>query len=266
LYDLLTDCLKMGLGLSLQSLVSFWTMLETSIGAVSRIRSFSEDTPSEDRRIDKVPKEWLHSGKIELNSISASHGPDSAPVLWDINLSIAPGEHIGICGRSGRYCRPQHVYFCVSKANLTSASGKSSLLSVLLQVMDIRSGSLTIDAIDTSSLSINHVRASLNTLSQESFFLQGTIRDNLTTATAPSQQPDERLEAVLTRTGLWNKVQAAGGLDSLLDAEDAFSHGERQLFCLARALLNESMILLLDEFTSKFVTSPPFITPSVVTG
>jgi ATP-binding cassette subfamily C (CFTR/MRP) protein 1 len=94
----------MALGLSLKSLVSFWTLLETSIGAVSRIRSFSEDTPSEDpRSLPDPPKNWLHSGGIEIKNISASHGPDSTPVLNNISLSIAPGERIGICGRSGRY-------------------------------------------------------------------------------------------------------------------------------------------------------------------
>ena len=95
--------MQMALGLSLEALVSFWTGLETSIGAVSRIKSFSQDTPSEDpRHLSKVTKDWLHSGRIEFSNISASHGPDSAAVLRDINLCIAPGEHIGICGRSGR--------------------------------------------------------------------------------------------------------------------------------------------------------------------
>jgi ATP-binding cassette subfamily C (CFTR/MRP) protein 1 len=94
----------MALGLSLKALVSFWTSLETSIGSVSRIKSFSQDTPKEDpRKLDKAPNNWLHSGRIDINNISASYSPDSALVLRDISLSIAPGEHIGICGRSGRY-------------------------------------------------------------------------------------------------------------------------------------------------------------------
>jgi ATP-binding cassette subfamily C (CFTR/MRP) protein 1 len=93
----------MALGLSLKSLVSFWTSLETSIGSVSRIKSFSSDTPSEDpKHLEKAPDDWIHSGQIEIENVSASHGPGSALVLRDISLSIAPGEHIGICGRSGR--------------------------------------------------------------------------------------------------------------------------------------------------------------------
>jgi len=118
--------------------------------------------------------------------------------------------------------------------------------------MSITNGSVLIDSLDISTISINQVRGSLNTLSQDSFFLPGTIRDNLVTAFSPSET-DERLQSVLLRAGLWNKVLKIGGLDAALDAGD-FSHGERQLFCLARAMLNPSKILLLDEFTSKYAS------------
>jgi ATP-binding cassette subfamily C (CFTR/MRP) protein 1 len=121
--------------------------------------------------------------------------------------------------------------------------------------MDINSGSVLMDGTDISSMSINQVRGSLNTLSQDSFFLRGTIRENLATASS-LVEPDDRLQVALTRTGLWNKVVASGGLDIMLDAEELFSHGERQLFCLARAMLNESKILLLDEFTSRYALLP----------
>jgi len=88
----------------LNSLVSFWTDLETSIGAVSRIRSFSENTPSEaPTSLEKASKEWIHSGGINFKNVSATHGPDTTLALQNISLSIAPGEHVGICGRSGRY-------------------------------------------------------------------------------------------------------------------------------------------------------------------
>jgi ATP-binding cassette subfamily C (CFTR/MRP) protein 1 len=127
--------------------------------------------------------------------------------------------------------------------------------------MSVPSGSVHIDGLDISSIPPNQVRASLNTLSQESFFLPGTIRENLITASS-APESDERMQAVLTRTGLWNKVQTIGGLDTVLDAGELFSHGERQLFCLARALLNPSKILLLDEFTSKYALQPP-IFPSL---
>jgi ATP-binding cassette subfamily C (CFTR/MRP) protein 1 len=118
--------------------------------------------------------------------------------------------------------------------------------------MDPTTGSIFIDKTDINSISINQVRASLNSLSQEAFFLHGTIRENLNTASSSSEF-DERLQFVLKRVGLWSKISALGGLDVFLHPEESLSHGERQLFCLARALLNSSPILILDEFTSKYV-------------
>ncbi|KFY35276.1 hypothetical protein V494_06064 [Pseudogymnoascus sp. VKM F-4513 (FW-928)] len=220
----------MTLGTSLQSLVSFWTDLETSIGAVSRIRAFSEKTPSEDPfHLPKAPVGWLGSGQIDIKHMYAGHGPDSEPVLHDINLSITPGQHVGICGRSG--------------------SGKSSLLSTIFRIMNVKSGSIVIDGIDISTIAINQYRGSINALAQDALFLPGTIRDNLISADSVDI-PDEQLERVLQRTGLWDKVQDIGGLDAPLDAEASLSHGERQLFCLARAMLNKSRVVALDEFTS----------------
>ncbi|OBT89356.1 hypothetical protein VE02_01426 [Pseudogymnoascus sp. 03VT05] len=220
----------MTLGTSLQSLVSFWTDLETSIGAVSRIRAFSEETPSEDPfHVPKAPDGWLKSGQIDIKNMYAGHGPYSEPVLHGINLSIAPGQHVGICGRSG--------------------SGKSSLLSTIFRIMDVKSGSIIMDGIDISTIAINQYRGSINALAQDALFLPGTIRDNLISADSVDLS-DDQLDRVLQRTGLWDKVRDIGGLDAPLDAEASLSHGERQLFCLARAMLNQSRILALDEFTS----------------
>jgi ABC-type multidrug transport system fused ATPase/permease subunit len=117
--------------------------------------------------------------------------------------------------------------------------------------LDASSGSVCIDGVDISTIYINQVRASINALSQEPFFLRGTIRDNLTAAASAADYDEQRLQHVLQRVGLWPKVVGLGGLDTLLDPEEALSHGERQLFCLARAMLNPSRILILDEFTSK---------------
>lgn len=139
---------------------------------------------------------------------------------------------------------------------LTSPSGKSSLLSTIFRIMDVKSGSIIIDGIDISTIAINQYRGSINALAQDAFFLPGTIRDNLISADSVDPS-DGQLERVLQRTGLWDKIQDIGGLDAPLDAEASLSHGERQLFCLARAMLSQSRVLALDEFTSKLVPLQP---------
>lgn len=91
---------------TMKLLIQFWTSLETSLGAVARIKNFGEDTP--DERLpgeDHQPSEdWLKSGAIELSHVSASYGQDlESKVLEDIDLIITSGEKIGIVGRTGRY-------------------------------------------------------------------------------------------------------------------------------------------------------------------
>jgi len=86
-------------------LIQFWTSLETSIGAVARIKNFSEETPDENLPGERhePPPEWPGRGEIRIDGISVSYGENLAhKALQDISLSISPGEKIGICGRTGR--------------------------------------------------------------------------------------------------------------------------------------------------------------------
>jgi hypothetical protein len=92
-----------GFNKSISTLVTSWTSLETSLGAVARVKTFAEMTPSENKPGENCepPSEWPASGSIEINCVSATYGT-SAPALDEISMSIAPGQKIGICGRTGR--------------------------------------------------------------------------------------------------------------------------------------------------------------------
>lgn len=156
---------------------------------------------------------------------------------------------------------PEHI----QSSQLILRSGKSSLLSLLSRLVETRNGSISIDGVEINSISINQVRASLNVLSQEPFFLHGTVRDNLVITSTDSGSDDAQIQHVLTHVGLWSKISASGGLDVVLHPEESLSHGERQLFCLARALLHPSRIVILDEFTSKYVQSQTIVFSSALT-
>lgn len=104
----------MSFGESLTTIIRFYTLLETSIGAVSRLKAFSETVAPEDKEGETgVPGVEWPRGKIEIRGVSASYGTESESeqdgekekqlVLRDLNLTIAPGEKVAICGRSGRY-------------------------------------------------------------------------------------------------------------------------------------------------------------------
>ncbi|RGP61630.1 hypothetical protein FLONG3_10459, partial [Fusarium longipes] len=214
-------------------LIQFWTSIETSISAVARIKQFAEETgeenlPGESR---EPPQQWPDHGAIQIRDLTASYGDGQEEVtraLDALSLEIKPGEKVGVCGRTG--------------------SGKSSIFLALLRLLDPSSGSITIDGISLSSLPRDTVRRRLITLTQDQFVLPGTVRHNLDPRGVFSEY---EIKAALSLVGLSDVIEQHGGLDAPFD-EDTLSHGQKQLFFLARSVLRkrDGKVVLLDEATS----------------
>ncbi|KAL2826233.1 P-loop containing nucleoside triphosphate hydrolase protein [Aspergillus cavernicola] len=208
-------------------LVQFWTNMETHIGSVVRVKDFTENVEREDLPTEKdpVPTRWPSQGAMEFRNVSASYG-SSDLVLKDVSLSIRPGEKVGICGRTG--------------------SGKTSLMLSIFRMVELNAGTITIDGLDIATIPRQEIRSRLNGVSQETVFIKGSVRLN---ADPTGCSSDRAIWDALKSVQLLTVVQEKGGLAA--NIEDLhLSHGQKQLFCLVRAILHPSKILVLDEATS----------------
>ncbi|KAK2675775.1 AAA ATPase domain [Fusarium oxysporum f. sp. vasinfectum] len=214
-------------------LIQFWTSIETSIGAVARIKQFAEETGEENLpgETHQPPAQWPDKGAIQIHNLTASYGDGDGEVikaLDAVSLEIKAGEKVGICGRTG--------------------SGKSSIFLALLKLLDSTSGSIIIDGISLSSVPRETIRSRLITLTQDQFVLPGTVRHNVDPLGIYS---DVEIKEALRLVELYDSIERHGGLDASFD-QDTLSHGQKQLFFLARTVLrkNDGRIVLLDEATS----------------
>jgi ATP-binding cassette, subfamily C (CFTR/MRP), member 1 len=140
-------------------------------------------------------------------------------------------------------------------------SGKSSSIQAILRMIDVSAGQIVLDGVDLANVSPPDVRERLICLTQDPFLFSASVRMN---ADPLAQSSDEAIVDALKKVNLWEVLQQKADttgqevgavLDTLMDAE-FLSHGQRQLFCLARALLKQSKVLILDEPTSRQVHLP----------
>ncbi|KAI2474111.1 probable multidrug resistance-associated protein lethal(2)03659 isoform X2 [Diabrotica virgifera virgifera] len=209
-----------------QYAIRLWADIENKMTSVERILEYV-GIKTEDNDLRDIFKDWTSNNIIQYKNVNFRYDNSQQYILKNINITINKGEKVGIIGRTG--------------------SGKSSLITLLLRLFDYE-GKITIGNEDIQSLPLTLLRSKISIISQDPVLFSGTIKSNM----APKVfgvYPDEDIWKVI------HKLELTTIIDSLdfqiCEGGKNLSAGQRQLICLARCLLHQNKIILLDEATSE---------------
>ena len=207
------------------------TQLQSASAAMGRVFEFLDEEEMEDES-QKTRQLETPKGHVTFEHVRFGYSPDKT-IIHDFTAETKPGQKVAIVGPTG--------------------AGKTTMVNLLMRFYDIQAGKITIDGVDTKAMSREEVHDAFSMVLQDTWLFEGTIRENL--VFNQTDISDEAVEAATRAVGVHHFIRTLpNGYDTVLDDSVTLSVGQKQLLTIARALLKDAPLLILDEATSSVDT------------
>lgn len=207
------------------------TQLQSASAAMGRVFEFLDEEEMEDES-QKTRQLEAPKGHVSFEHVRFGYAPDKT-IIHDFTAEAKPGQKVAIVGPTG--------------------AGKTTLVNLLMRFYDIQAGKIAIDGVDTKAMSREEVHDAFSMVLQDTWLFEGTIRENL--VFNQTDISDEAVEAATRAVGVHHFIRTLpNGYDTVLDDSVTLSVGQKQLLTIARALLKDAPLLILDEATSSVDT------------
>lgn len=215
------------------------TQMQSAAAAGKRVFDFLEEEEMEDES-GKESYTAQVKGQVEFKNLRFGYSEDRKnAVIKDFSASVKPGQKIAIVGPTG--------------------AGKTTIVNLLMRFYELWGGSILIDGVPTAEMKREDVHSLFSMVLQDTWMFQGTVRENLVFNC--QQVPDEEIEKACRACGIWDFVESLPeGLDTVLTENTSISAGQKQLFTIARAMIQNRPMLILDEATSSVDTRTELMT------